>query len=171
MIRELPSRAIVEPGSIRLEAAMKTTHYGRLAAMAALSFAIMFALMYAMVDTFADVYPSVNQAYMAALMTAPMVILELVLMGSMYGSRKANAAIIAASAVVLAGSWFLIRNQSAIGNEQFLKSMIPHHSGAILMCGKAPVTDADIQRLCRTILAGQAEEIREMKRMLKKTEG
>lgn len=45
----------------------------------------------------------------------------------------------------------------------FLRSMIPHHSGAILMCAKAPLRDAEIQRLCKTIIAGQADEIRQMK--------
>lgn len=62
----------------------KSGHYGRLALMAALSFASMYVLMYAMVDSIGNVYMSFNQAYMAALMTAPMVAIELALMGSVF---------------------------------------------------------------------------------------
>jgi uncharacterized protein (DUF305 family) len=28
--------------------------------------------------------------------------------------------------------------QGAVGDDQFLRSMIPHHSGAILMCEQGP---------------------------------
>jgi hypothetical protein len=30
--------------------------------------------------------------------------------------------------------------------------MIPHHSGAILMCQKATVRDAELQKLCQQII-------------------
>ena len=73
-----------------------------------------------------------------------------------------NAAIIGVSIAALVACWVLIRQQGAVGDRQFLRSMIPHHSGAILMCGKAPLRDAEIQRLCKTIIAGQADEIRQM---------
>lgn len=134
--------------------------------MTVLSFAAMYVLMYAMVDRLADVYASLNQANMAALMTAPMVIIELLLMRDMYQSRAANVAILIASIVVLAGSWMAIRSQAAIGDVQFLRSMIPHHSGAILMCREALLTDADIQDLCRGITAGQQSEIDRMNAIL-----
>jgi hypothetical protein len=129
-------------------------HYVYLAVMTVLSFLAMYALMYAMVDRFANVYPNLNQFYMAGLMTAPMVLIELAVMGSMYASKKANAVIAAVSVVALAGFFLLIRQQTAIGDVQFLKSMIPHHAGAILMCGKAPIPDPEIKQLCKTILDG-----------------
>jgi uncharacterized protein (DUF305 family) len=44
--------------------------------------------------------------------------------------------------------------------------MIPHHAGAILMCEEAPIQDAEIRRLCRSIIAGQQAEIDEMKARL-----
>jgi uncharacterized protein (DUF305 family) len=145
-------------------------HYVHLAIMTVLSFLAMYALMYAMVDRLANVYPNLNQFYMAGLMTAPMVLIELAVMGSMYANRKANLAIAAASVVALAGFFLLIRQQTAISNVQFLKSMIPHHAGAILMCGKAPVTDPEIKRLCRTILDGQQKEINQMQATLMRLE-
>jgi uncharacterized protein (DUF305 family) len=44
--------------------------------------------------------------------------------------------------------------------------MIPHHAGAILMCQKANISDAEIAKLCETIAAGQQQEIDQMKAML-----
>jgi hypothetical protein len=104
-------------------------HYVHLLIMTVLSFISMYVLMYAMVDRFANVYPNFNQFYMAALMTAPMALVELGLMGSMYENKKANLVIAAASVVALASFFFMIRQQTAIGATQFLKSMIPHHAG------------------------------------------
>ena len=54
----------------------------------------------------------------------------------------------------------------AVADTQFLKSMIPHHAGAILMCEKAPISGADIKELCQKIIASQRSEIAQMKRML-----
>ena len=145
---------------------MNKMHYGRLLAMMVLSFISMYVLMYAMVDSFANVYPNFNQFYMAGLMTAPMLIIELLLMGSMYPNKKLNTVLIVAGVLALGLFWMLIRQQTAISDKQFLKSMIPHHAGALLMCEKAPVQDAQIQELCRTIIAGQQAEIDQMKALL-----
>jgi uncharacterized protein (DUF305 family) len=86
-------------------------------------------------------------------------------------ARKLNVAIIAVSIVALAGFWAAIRQQSAVSDQQFLRSMIPHHAGAILMCEQASIRDADIQKLCRTIIASQVDEIRQMKVKLEELEG
>jgi hypothetical protein len=145
-------------------------HYRRLLSMTILSFIAMYVLMYAMVDRIADVYSNFNQFYMAGLMTAAMIIIELLVMGGMYPNRKLNAALIAAGVVALATFWVLIRQQSAITDRQFLKSMIPHHGGAILMCGKAPIKDPETQRLCQSILLGQQQEIDQMKTILRRLE-
>jgi uncharacterized protein (DUF305 family) len=149
---------------------MHAKHYVLLLVMAALSFLSMYILMYAMVDTFDSVYPNINQFYMAGLMTAPMVIIEIVLMRAMYENTKANVAIIALSAVALIAFFVMIRQQTAVADVQFLKSMIPHHAGAILMCQKAPIQDPDIKQLCRTIIDGQRSEIDQMKAKLRALE-
>jgi uncharacterized protein (DUF305 family) len=145
---------------------MTQGHYRRLLLMAGLSLLAMYGLMYAMVNQAGNVYANLNQFYMAALMTAPMVLLELGLMGSMYPSKKLNRAITAAGAVALAAFWLLIRQQTAISDTQFLRSMIPHHAGAILMCQKAAIRDAQIVRLCGNIGSSQQAEIDEMKAIL-----
>jgi uncharacterized protein (DUF305 family) len=149
---------------------MDNRHYGRLALMALLSFIAMYALMYAMVDKFANVYPNFNQFYMAGLMAAPMVIIEIALMGAMYRNKGLNTAIAAASVVVLAGFWIAIRQQAAISDQQFLKSMIPHHAGAILMCENAKLSDTAIKELCTNIISGQQAEIEQMKAKLEDLE-
>lgn len=145
--------------------------YWRFAAMLVLSFLAMYALMYAMVDKFDDVYPNHNQAYMAALMTAPMAIIEILLMGSMYPHKRANAIIAVGALVMLAAAWLAIRYQAGIGDEQFARSMIPHHSGAILMCEGAKLQDAELERLCTDIVAGQQAEIDQMRAILERLEG
>jgi uncharacterized protein (DUF305 family) len=63
-----------------------------------------------------------------------------------------------------------IRQQAAIGDIQFLKSMIPHHAGAILMCNEASIGDSQIEELCKGIVAGQQLEIDLMKAVLDKLE-
>ncbi|TCS14146.1 DUF305 domain-containing protein [Caulobacter sp. BK020] len=140
--------------------------YLRLAVMTALSFAAMYALMYAMVDRASSIRPNLNQAYMAGLMTAPMVVLELLLMSMMYPKAGLNRALVGASLVLGLVCFVAIRQQWLIGDREFLRSMIPHHSGAILMCGKAPVRDPEIRALCATIIKGQQAEIDQMDAML-----
>ncbi len=151
-------------------ATKNNSHYARFGIMIAISFVAMYALMYAMVDSFANVFWNFNQWYMAGLMTAPMVILEILLMGMMYPNKKRNALILALGVVGLAGFFFLIRVQAGIGDKQFLRSMIPHHAGALLMCEEASLQDPDIKKLCEGIRKGQEAEIALMKAKLKELE-
>lgn len=45
-----------------------------------------------------------------------------------------------------------IRTQAGVGDQQFLRSMIPHHAGAILMCNEARVANPAIIDLCKNIV-------------------
>ena len=141
-------------------------HYGRFAWMLGLSFVAMYVLMYAMVDRLGNAVPNINQFYMAGLMTAPMAILEIVLMGRMYPDKRKNITIVLLGAVVLAACWFGIRAQAGVGDRQFLKSMIPHHAGAILMCEQAKLTTPDVRVLCEGIVKAQEDEIAQMRALL-----
>lgn len=140
--------------------------YSKLLIMAVLSYISMFILMYAMVDSFANIFLNVNQFYMAGLMTAPMIIIELLLMRSMYTNNKINALIFTISALALIGFFVCIRQQVGVGDKQFLKSMIPHHGAAILMVEKTPIQDAEIKKLADGIIAAQQAEIEQMKAKL-----
>lgn len=142
------------------------TPYRRLTLMLALSFASMYVLMYAMVDRVDNLYTNFNQLYMAALMTAPMLVIEIVLMRDMYPNKNTNRLLLAAGAIALVSAFGLIRKQAAIGDEQFLKSMVPHHASAILMCQQAPVHAPEIKQLCQSIIASQQSEIEQMKALL-----
>ena len=141
--------------------------YQKLFVMAVLSFICMFVLMCAMVDSFSNVFSNVNQFYMAGLMTMLMVIIEVAVMGAMYMNKKLNVLLIAVHAVALIAFFICIRHQSAVSDKQFLKSMIPHHGAAILMCNEASIKDPEIKELCRNIIKNQQAEIDQMKAKLK----
>ena len=141
-------------------------HYRHLLIMAVLSFISMYILMYAMVNVFGNVYNNFNQVYMAGLMTAPMVLIELFVMRSMFQNRGRNVLIICASVIAALVFFLLIRQQAAISDQQFLRSMIPHHSSAILMCERAAIQDTEIKELCGTIISSQQAEIDQMKAKL-----
>ena len=140
--------------------------YRKLALMAALSFIAMYILMYAMVNRFDNVLHNVNQFYMAGLMTAPMIVIELVLMRRMYDNRKLN--ILTGAIAVIGGIGFFtaVRTQAGVGDVQFLRSMIPHHASAILMCENASIQSPEVVDLCRAIVSSQQSEIEQMKGLL-----
>jgi uncharacterized protein (DUF305 family) len=66
--------------------------------------------------------------------------------------------------------FLLIRQQTAITDRQFLRLMIPHHAGAILMCEQASLQDTEIKELCQTIISSQQAEIDQMKATLSELE-
>ena len=144
-----------------------TKMYKKLVLMIVLSFIAMYLLMYSMVDTFSNVIPNVNQFYMAGLMTMPMLILELVIMGGMYSNKKLNLVLFTTGFILMAIFFMGIRKQAAVGDKQFLKSMIPHHAAAILMGKEAAVNDPEIKELIKNIITSQQAEIAQMKAKLK----
>jgi uncharacterized protein (DUF305 family) len=125
--------------------------YRRLSVMTVLSFGSMYVLMYAMVDELDHVYASVNQVYMAGLMTAPMVVIELLLMRGMYRDVRRNVLLVIVSAVAGVVCFALVRQQTGVSDRQFLRSMIPHHAAAILMCEESSIHAPDIATLCREL--------------------
>lgn len=134
--------------------------------MTAVSFISMYILMYAMVNVIGNVFLNFNQFYMAGLMTAPMVLIELTVMRAMYQNKRYNALIVATSTIALLVFFLLIRQQTAISDKQFLRSMIPHHAAALLMCENASIQDPEIKELCGAILSSQQEQIDQMRAKL-----
>lgn len=88
----------------------------------------------------------------------------------MYRDRRLNMLIAAGSLLAGLAFFLLIRQQAAITDAQFLRSMIPHHAGAILMCEQAPIQNAEISELCQQIIASQQSEIDQMKAILSELE-
>ena len=141
--------------------------YISLAVQTAISTIIMYLVMFVMIDGLDSLYNNnLNMVYMTLMMVAPMVVLMILAMGRMFPHKRANAAILAVSAIAFLGSFALIRTQTTIGDTAFLRSMIPHHSGAILMCREAALRDAEVKRLCGEIIKSQRREIDEMKGIL-----
>ena len=141
-------------------------HYGMLALNLIVSLAIMYLAMFTMIWSFADFFNNLNMAYMALVMWAPMAVVMMLTMGAMYADRRLNFVLYAAFALIFALSLWGMRAQALVGDRQFLRSMIPHHSGAVLMCGRAKVQDPEIVALCGRIIKSQKQEIDQMKAIL-----
>ncbi|MBU1538425.1 MAG: DUF305 domain-containing protein [Alphaproteobacteria bacterium] len=140
--------------------------YRSLAIELTLDFIIMYLVMYTMIATLDHFYLNLNNVYMTLMMVSPMALLMLIFMRSMYPSRRTNLLIGGAAVLVFALSFYGMRTQAAVGDTEFLKSMIPHHSGAILMCREASLSDPEIVSLCDEIVAAQEREIAQMKAIL-----
>jgi hypothetical protein len=142
--------------------------YRRLALAISINTVIMFFLMYTMIDRIDHFHIHINNIFMALLMAAPMVIVMLVVMRPMFMNRRLNTILVGIFGVVIILFYFLIRSQTPVGNEQFLRSMIPHHSSAILMCERSVLTDPEIADLCVEIVQTQEDEITQMEAILER---
>ncbi len=140
--------------------------YASLAIQTAIGGVIMYLVMFVMIDGLDSFYNNLNMLYMTLMMVAPMVVLMIVAMKDMFPNRRANVVILGLSVVAFAGSFALIRTQTTIGDTAFLRSMIPHHSGAILMCREAKLENPEVIRLCANIIKSQRQEIDQMKTIL-----
>lgn len=145
---------------------MMKNAYVSLAVQTIVSGIIMYLVMFVMIDRTSSFYNNLNMFYMTLMMVAPMVVLMILAMKHMFPSKAANGALIVASLLAFVGGFALIRTQTTIDDTQFLRSMIPHHSGAILMCEQAELNDPELVALCNQIIRSQREEIDKMKTIL-----
>jgi uncharacterized protein (DUF305 family) len=145
-----------------------TSHYKSLAIELVIDAVIMFFVMYAMIDTSSHLYLNTNNVYMTLMMLAPMALVMMVAMRSRYHNKKLNMTLYAFFITLFMIATFAMRTQAAVGDKQFLRAMIPHHSGALLMCGEAKLTDPEIITLCKGIIEGQQHEIDQMQAILKR---
>jgi len=143
-------------------------NYKKLLLVIGINSIIMFLLTYTLIAEISHFYPNINRAYMALIMAAPMVVMMLLFMRPMYPNKKLNTALYIIFILLFVAGVVLVRTQTPVGDEQFLRSMIPHHSSAILMCEQANITDPEIEMLCDDIIKAQQEEIDLMKEMLKR---
>lgn len=145
---------------------METAGYGKLFLALGLSLVVMFPLTMAFVDRWSHFHLNLSNFYMAVLMVAPMGLIMLGVMRGMFPNPRLNAALVIGFIALFALGLWLGRTEAFVGNEQFLRAMIPHHSRAILVCQEAAITDPEISRLCEQIITAQQEEIGIMERML-----
>lgn len=134
------------------------------------SFVIMYGVMFLNLADASHLYLSVSRTYMTLLMVAPMAVVMLLVMGKMYPDKKKNALIISASILVFVGSLAGLRTQVPVGDEQYMKAMIPHHSSAIMTSKNASIQDPEVKKLADQIISSQEEEISKMKAILERLE-
>ena len=97
-----------------------------------------------------------------------MAIVMLLFMWKMYKDKRLNKIILAASAVVFLLSFWLVQNQTLIGDEAWMRAMIPHHSSAIMTSDRANLTDSEVKKLAEEIIKAQEEEISKMRDLIEK---
>jgi uncharacterized protein (DUF305 family) len=95
-----------------------------------------------------------------------MAVVLLIGVRSMFPSQRVNLMICAAAVVAFIVSFVAVRAQAATGDEQLLRSMIRHHSAAILMCAQSSTTDREIRALCDQIVKSQQEEVAQVQAIL-----
>ncbi len=142
------------------------TSYARFATMIITSTIVMFALMYLNTHQVDHVWFSQTRMWMALYMGAAMAAVMLAFMLGMYSNKNLNIAIFALSAVVFLGSLYLVRSQDTVGDEAWMKAMIPHHSIAILTSSRANISDPRVRKLADGIIEAQKREIAEMEALI-----
>lgn len=140
--------------------------YLKFGAILLVSLGLMWVLSMSMVRSIDHFYFNLSNFWMALLMVAAMAIVMLIGMWAMFKSTKTNIALLVGFAVLAVGVFALGRTETFVGNEQFLESMIPHHSRAILVCEESNITNPEIIELCETIVKTQQEEISQMESIL-----
>ena len=145
---------------------MARKNYRMLGATAIGMLILMYLIMFTMIYSLGEFIQNLNFVYMAIMMATPMVVMMPLMMPAMYPDRKLNRLIYLGSAALFLLAFAGIRAQAFVGDTQFLRSMIPHHSGAILMCERAAIKDPEIKALCGEIIRSQKQEIAQMKQIL-----
>jgi hypothetical protein len=141
---------------------MERKQYLRFGAMIATSTVVMFVLTYTNSYAWDHVRWSEERVYMALLMAGAMAIVMLGFMWGMHHNLSVNIAIIAGSALLMAGALWLSRSQFFVDDREYMKGMIPHHSIAILTSERADIDDVRVCELADSIIRAQREEIDEM---------
>ena len=141
---------------------MQSMSYKKFVVTMVISFFIMYVVMFLNIDKLDHYHTSATRIYMALLMVAPMGVVMMLMMGKMYPNKKYNTSIIIGSIVVFGAVLAALRTQSPIGDVQYMKAMIPHHSSAILVSTHANIKDPEVKRLPGQIIKSQEEEIAQM---------
>jgi len=137
--------------------------YWRFAAMIATSTLIMYGVMYLNTYAFEHVLWSETRVWMALVMGAVMAVVMLAFMLNMYKRKSVNIAIFAGSAAAFAIALWLVRSQATVGDTEYMKAMVPHHSIAITTSERAQISDPRVRKLADEIIEAQRREIAEMK--------
>lgn len=136
--------------------------YWRFGAMVATSVIVMFGIKYLSTYQWSHVWYSEMRTYMALMMGGAMGVIMLGFMLGMYRNRRINIAIFLGAAALFGLSLWLVRSQATVQDESYMKSMIPHHSIAILTSERSEISDYRVCELAEKIMTAQRREIEEM---------
>lgn len=140
--------------------------YINFGAMIVTAMVAMFGLMYLNTYELSHVQWSETRFYMTFIMGAAMAAIMLTFMRGMYSDRRMNLAIYLGSLVVFLLALFLVRSQTTVQDESYMRAMIPHHSIAIMTSERAEIRDMRVRELADEIIEAQRREIKEMNWLL-----
>ena len=144
--------------------------WGRFAAMLATSTVIMFFLMYQLVYSWDHALFSVTRLISALIMGCVMTAVMLAFMWRMYRPQMTKVAVLVGAIMVGGALLAAHRSQAVIGDTDFMKAMIPHHSIAINNARKADIRDPRVRYLADRITRDQVKEIHEMQLLIQDIE-
>lgn len=144
--------------------------WGRFAAMIAASTFIMFFLMYQLVYSWDHALFSLTRLLSSLVMGCVMTAVMLAFMWRMYRPNAAKITVLVGAIVSGITLLAVNRSQALVGDSDFMKAMIPHHSIAINNARNADIRDPRVRYLADRITRDQVKEIAEMKMLLRDIE-
>ncbi len=128
-----------------------------------ISYSIMSSIM---IYSFQHLNNNFNKVYMGLFMAGLMGLAEMVIMGNPLNGNQ-NVYFYVFLAITLL-SFLAIRKQIFIGDDQFIRSMIEHHSAAVLMAEKIreKTKNPTLQKFANDMIISQSKEINLMNQWL-----
>ncbi len=145
---------------------MANMSYKKFALIMVVSFICMYGVMFLNITELNHFYISTTRIYMAILMVSIMSVVMMLMMGKMYPNKKINTGIIVGSILVFGLILAGLRTQTPIGDIEYMRAMIPHHSSAIMTSENADIKDPEVRKLADGIIESQKKEIAEMKALI-----
>jgi hypothetical protein len=136
--------------------------YLRFLAMIATAMVVMYVTTYLNTYELSHVEFSETRVFMTLIMGSTMALVMLGFMLGMYRDRRANLAIVLGALAVLGLATWLVRSQTTVDEESYMRAMIPHHSIAILTSENSEIEDQRVCELAVEIIEAQRREIDEM---------
>jgi hypothetical protein len=144
------------------ESSKETGAYLRFLAMIATAMVVMYITTYLNTYELSHVEFSETRVFMTLIMGSTMALVMLGFMLGMYKDRRANLAIVLGALAVLGLATWLVRSQTTVQEESYMRAMIPHHSIAILTSENSEIEDRRVCELAVEIIEAQRREIDEM---------
>jgi uncharacterized protein (DUF305 family) len=120
----------------------------------------MFGLMYLNTLHMDHLFFSETRTHVAFIMGAAMSVVMLTFMWDMYAKPAVNLSILVGSALIFTVALWLVRSQATVSDLSYMKSMIPHHSIAILTSERARIADPRVRKLADGIIESQRRDRR-----------